>query len=196
MEERSPKRATRVFSTRRSRPRQALARHHRADAPGRNPTALQTRNELPRGAAAGAREAARHARAALLLGFLATPPQAACESPSGRVARLPGPRAPTRPAHPRSARATPPQAPPAPALTRLSQLEARAPCFQPALCRLPTTARRRHEEPHRTPTPPHSNTRCRRGASAAHARSVPKELPAAIFLPRARGTKTKTAPCL
>ena len=164
---------------------------------------LQTRNELPRGAAAGAREAARHARAALLLGFLATPPQAACESPSGRVARLPGPRAPTRPAHTRSARATPPQAPPAPALTRLSQLEARAPCFQPALCRLPTTARRRHEEPHRTPTPPHSNTRCRRGASAAHARSVPKELPAAIFLPRARaahvgsteGVRWKGYPC-
>ena len=155
MEERSPKRATRVFGTRRWRPRQALARHHRTDAPGRNPTALQTRNELPRGAAAGAREAARHARAALLLGFLATPPQAACESPSGRVARLPGPRAPTRPAHPRSARATPPQAPPAPALTRLSQLP-RARTLLPA-CPLPPPDNRatqaRGTAPHPHPTP-------------------------------------------
>ena len=48
MEERSPKRATRVFGTRRWRPRQALARHHRTDAPGRNPTAANAQRAAAR----------------------------------------------------------------------------------------------------------------------------------------------------
>ena len=151
--------------------------------------ALQTRNELPRGAAAGAREAARHARAALLLGFLATPPQAACESPSGRVARLPGPRAPTRPAHTRSARATPPQAPPAPALTRLSQLpRARAHLASS----LPSAASRQPRDAgtrNRTAPPLHPKaTPAAGGAPARRTREVcPKSfLPRFSFLARAR----------